>query len=211
MAAHIVRYAEFDLARLPLSVPAERAWYHVLERCQSQEHQFTCPELGCNRRWMASGSSMSTLDDVYCKFGEVSEAAQLLETELGNILLMVGAIDADLLENKDPQKVEALFKSINRDTLGQLLKRLHKSVDSAANLESILATALSERNRLAHSFYRQHNFRRNSDVGCGIMLNDLNAMHEVIISALKAVHMLSGLDLDGPLPDQVFPTAHVEI
>ncbi|WP_136256500.1 hypothetical protein [Metallibacterium scheffleri] len=151
------------------------------------------------------------MDDVYCKFGEVSEAAQLLETALGNILLTVGAIDADLLENKDPEKAATLFKSINRDTLGQLLKRLHKSVDSAANIESVLTTALSERNRLAHSFYRQHNFRRNSDVGCDIMLNDLNAIHEVIITALKAVHILSGVDLDGLLPVQALPTAHVEI
>jgi len=154
---------------------------------------------------------VATLDDVYCKFGEVSEAAQLLETELGNILLMIGAIDANLLEQKDPAKVAVLFKSINRHTLGQLLKRLHKSVDSAANIESVLTNALNERNRLSHSFYRQHNFRRNSDAGCSIMLNDLNAIHEVIIAALKAVHLLSGVDLDGPLPAQGLPTTHVEI
>jgi hypothetical protein len=32
---------------------------------------------------------MLTLDDVYSKFGEAAEAAQLLETELGNMLLLV--------------------------------------------------------------------------------------------------------------------------
>jgi hypothetical protein len=31
---------------------------------------------------------MTSLDDVYRKFGETAEAAQLLETELGNILLI---------------------------------------------------------------------------------------------------------------------------
>ena len=35
---------------------------------------------------------MPTLDDVYRKFGEASEAAQLLETELGTMLLTVGAV-----------------------------------------------------------------------------------------------------------------------
>ncbi len=107
---------------------------------------------------------MTTLNEVYRKFGDVSEAAQLLETELGNILLMIGAIDANLIKQADPAKAAALFKTINRHTLGQLLKRLHqKSVDSAADLGFLLASALSERNRLSHSFYRQHNFRRNSD------------------------------------------------
>lgn len=36
---------------------------------------------------------MPTLDDVYCKFGFASEAAQLLETELGNMLLIAGATE----------------------------------------------------------------------------------------------------------------------
>ena len=36
--------------------------------------------------------SMPTLDDVYRKFGETAEAAQLLETELGTALMVVGAL-----------------------------------------------------------------------------------------------------------------------
>ena len=39
---------------------------------------------------------MPNLDDVYRKFGETSEAAQLLETELGNILLFVQGKKANL-------------------------------------------------------------------------------------------------------------------
>ena len=31
---------------------------------------------------------MPTLDEVYRKFGEASEAAQLVETDLGNLFLM---------------------------------------------------------------------------------------------------------------------------
>ena len=40
---------------------------------------------------------LRTLDDVYRKFGEASEAAQLLETELGTLLLWEQAIADDLL------------------------------------------------------------------------------------------------------------------
>jgi hypothetical protein len=43
---------------------------------------------------------MPTLDDVYRKFGEVSEAAQLVETELGSMLLFFGAVDEGLWSSK---------------------------------------------------------------------------------------------------------------
>jgi hypothetical protein len=35
---------------------------------------------------------MPTLDDIYRKFGEVSEAAQLVETELGTMLLFFDVV-----------------------------------------------------------------------------------------------------------------------
>jgi hypothetical protein len=38
-----------------------------------------------------------TLDDVYRKFGETAEAAQLLETELGTKLLVRRGVAANLL------------------------------------------------------------------------------------------------------------------
>ena len=56
---------------------------------------------------------MPTLDDVYRKFGEASETAQLLETELGTLLLAHKCIDAGLLENPDPNRATAIYK-LNR-------------------------------------------------------------------------------------------------
>ncbi len=153
---------------------------------------------------------MATLDDVYLKFGEVSEAAQLLETELGNVLILIDGAQAGLLEASDPAKASLLFKVINRHTLGQLLKRLNRSTDSAAHLDDLLGRALGERNRLSHSFYRQHNFRRNSGDGCEVMLVDLSNIHEVLLEAYKAVLLLSGIDLD-KLEMESLPTGHVSI
>ena len=81
------------------------------------------------------------------------------------MLLISGAIDADLFVQPDPKRATTLLKFINRQTLGQLLNSLNRSTDSLSQLESILSKALTERNRLAHTFYREHNIRINSEAG----------------------------------------------
>ena len=152
---------------------------------------------------------MPTLDDVYRKFGEASEAAQLLETELGNILIKIGVAEENLLGEPNPELASALFKKINRQTLGQLLKNVSSSSESVGHLEALLSRALTERNRLSHSFYRRHNFRRNSEEGRALMLKDLGSIHDTLLEAYKAVMVLSGIDLDsiviGQLPKQHVP------
>ena len=153
---------------------------------------------------------MSTLDDVYRKFGEVSEAAQLLETELGNVLIKIGAAEANLLNEPNPDRASELFKKINHQTLGQLLKNVSNSTESVGHLEALLSRALAERNRLSHSFYRRHNFRRNSEEGRVFMLKDLESIHDTLLEAYKAVMLLSGINLDAVHIDQL-PTRHVPI
>jgi hypothetical protein len=159
---------------------------------------------------MTSDPNMPTLADVYCKFGNASEAAQLLETELGNLLLQVGIIDADLIDQPDRMRARAVFEATNRQTLGQLLKSLNRSTDSVVHLEALLARALTERNRLSHSFYRQHNFRRNSEDGRAVMMRDLEAIHSDLLDAYKAVMLLSGHDLDGPMLGDL-PARHLPL
>jgi hypothetical protein len=139
---------------------------------------------------------MPRLEDVYEKFGFAAEAAQLLETELGTMLLIAGAVDASLINNPDPARARELLSFINKQTLGQLLRSLHRTTDSLDALETQLNKALVERNRLFHSFYRQHNFRRNSDDGRLLMLQDLESIHSTILDAYKAVMLLQGIDLD---------------
>lgn len=156
----------------------------------------------------------TTLDDVYRKFGETAEAAQLLETELGNILLINRGAEAGLFVKPDPEIGSAILDTINRHTLGELIKRLNRSPQSLDALEAQLQSALRERNRLFHSFYRQHNFRRNSDEGRAVMLRDLGSIHETLLNAYKAVMLLSGVDLDAIVGSGVEgnqPTAHVKI
>lgn len=153
---------------------------------------------------------MPTLDDVYWKFGFATEAAQLLETELGNALIEHGIIEENLVNQPNPNRAADLFRQINRHTLGQLIAKLKAKNQSIANLEGVLAKALDERNRLFHSFYRQHNLRRNSDEGRLRMLDDLEAIHNTLLDAYKAVLLLSGAEMD-KLSATELPTKHLPI
>jgi len=139
---------------------------------------------------------MPALADVYWKFGYAAEAAQLFETELGNLLIEYGVIEKDLVNRPNPSQAAELFRQIDKHTLGQLIIKLKVKNQLFANLEDELAKALEERNRLFHSFYRQHNFRRNSDEGRRRMLDDLESIHTTLLDAYKGVMLLSGVDLD---------------
>jgi hypothetical protein len=150
------------------------------------------------------------LDDVYRKFGEASEVAQLLETELGNVLIENHIVDENLLEYRDPERVSEILRSVNRNTLGRLLGQMGRSTESLDHFEELLSKALVERNRLAHSFYRQHNFRRNSDEGRMLMMKDLELIHSTLLEAYRAVLLLSGIDLDSANVDWA-PTKHLSI
>jgi hypothetical protein len=153
---------------------------------------------------------MSTLENVYSKFGEVAEAAQLLETELGTILLSACGTEHDLIAGDKGELATEIYSKINKSTLGQILKQLADSAGFSSDVEMLLAKALAERNRLFHSFYRKHNFRRNSDEGRAMMIADLERMHETILSAYKGVLVLEGIDLD-MLLRMPLPTEHVKI
>jgi hypothetical protein len=115
----------------------------------------------------------------------------------------------DLIENPVPGRAAGHLDKINRYTLGQLLKGI-KSTQSVDAIEQLLLTALEARNRLQHSFYRQHNLRRNSDEGLIIMLEDLHSIHDKLLDAYKALLLLSGMDLDN-LDIDFLPTTHVPI
>jgi hypothetical protein len=159
---------------------------------------------------IAGDESMPTLNEVYQRFGEVSEAAQLLETELGTVLFRVQGAEHDLFVGDKVELATEIHDKINKSTLGQVLRQLGNSAGFSGSLELLLANGLAERNRLSHSFYRKHNFRRNSDEGRAKMIEDLDRMHEVILEAYKAVLGLSGIDLDNMMAMSL-PTKHLKI
>jgi hypothetical protein len=116
----------------------------------------------------------------------------------------------DLFAGDKVELATEIHNKINKSTLGQLLKQLARAASFSGDLELLLADALAERNQLFHSFYRKHNFKRNSDEGRAKMLEDLERKHETILEAYVAVMRLSGIDLD-KLTNVPMPTTHVKI
>ena len=157
---------------------------------------------------------MPTRDEVYIKFGLASEAAQLLETELGTLLLMHECVEADLIKRPNSERATEIYKQINRKTLGQLVRAVSKAHESIASLEQLLNDALAARNILAHSFFEKHNLRINSDDGRDVMLADLHELHQMVLNAYKEVMLLLGYDLKGIVDKAdviLLPTGHLPI
>ena len=157
---------------------------------------------------------MATLDDVYRKYGEASEAAQLLETQLGNLLLSQECIEAGLLEDPDLDRATAIHKRVTKQTLGRLIQSVGTITESNVDLPGLLRDALTSRNRLAHSFFLQHNFRRNSARGRETMLRDLEVIHNTLLEAYDAALLLSGVDIEKLVAehgDRQLPTGHLPI
>ncbi len=127
---------------------------------------------------------MADLNEVYRKYGEASEAAQLLENELGNLLIEAKCIDGGEA-TVSPEEATIEVNRINRSTLGRLITGARDYSKPVDELSGILEKALGERNRLAHHFFRQHNNRRNSAAGCAEMLADLEGIHSTIIGAFE--------------------------
>jgi len=126
------------------------------------------------------------------------------------MLIKHGVVAENLVIQPNPGRAAELLRQIDKHTLGQLISKLESKDQSVANLEDVLARALDERNRLFHSFYRQHNFRQNSDEGRQRMLDDLESIHQTLLEAYKAVMLLSGVDLD-KLSAADLPTNHLPI
>ncbi len=64
---------------------------------------------------------MNSIDAVYRDFGFAAEAAQLLETELGTILLRLRCEEDDLLNGDRSTEARAILARINASTLGRLI------------------------------------------------------------------------------------------
>ncbi|APG20021.1 hypothetical protein A3780_21555 [Kosakonia radicincitans] len=133
---------------------------------------------------------MATLEAVYCKFGYASEAAQLLEVELINVL-----IEHDLNHGGDIAALKEDFLKMDKFTLGRLERVMKKKGLADDETLQHISVALEARNYLAHSFYRTHNFGKFTPEGRQKMLDDLNKVHQTIFEAYRNVLRLSGTEI----------------
>jgi hypothetical protein len=134
---------------------------------------------------------MATRDELYAKFGTTAEAAQLLETELGILLIIAFGLEHDLYAKPDREKALKHLRDVDRKTLGQLLNKLKDYFDFDDELVVQFDLALSARNRLNHGFYERHNYAIQSDEGRDAMVADLEALHQELFKAWEAAGVLT--------------------
>ena len=128
---------------------------------------------------------MTTRDEIYRKFGITAEAAQLLELELGTLLMSCHGVKEQLWKEEKNIEANEIYKKINKSTLGMIISEVKKHTSVTDNIESTLAEALRIRNELIHSFYSKHNFKIETDEGREEMMQDLERMHEKLFNAYQ--------------------------
>ncbi len=134
---------------------------------------------------------MATRTEVYSKFGQAAEAAQLLETELTTILLALEGLDKGWHLDPSPLEGGHFLAKLGSKTMGRLIGQLKKQLDVEESELLYLRGALAARNRLMHGFYEQHNFRIQTPDGRDIMLKDLEEIHQALFEAWQTSQLLS--------------------
>lgn len=134
---------------------------------------------------------MASRDQVYHKFGITAEAAQLLETSLGTLLLGIQGLQQGWVAVPRPGEAAAALDRIEKRTLGALLKELEKLVTFEGDLPAFFLSALKTRNKLMHGFYERHNFKMLTEQGRDAMLTDLEEMHSELFRAWRVAEAMT--------------------
>ena len=135
---------------------------------------------------------MAERHELYAKYGIAAEAAQLFETELGTLLLCLEGIENGWHISPDGTAARNVLDSIDRKTLGQLLKALKKHTPLDDNIEEQFSSALEARNRLMHGFFEKHNFKIQTESGRAEMIAALNYLHGELFKAWQSAAKISG-------------------
>ena len=141
---------------------------------------------------------MSSREELYAKFGITAEAAQLLETELGTILLCLTGVEKKWYTKPNKEEASQFLLSLEKHTLGQILKKLNKYGIVEGDLSTIFNQALKTRNMLFHGFYERHNFEIQTDKGRGKMIMDLENMHVELFNAWRIADKISSVITSSP-------------
>lgn len=123
---------------------------------------------------------MAKRKKLYAKFGRTAEVGQLFETALTSIMLILKGHEEDWFATQNPEDAKLFADSLDRLTLGQLLRKLRVHLVLPDDLEDQFMRALKARNRLTHGFFEHHNFRIQTHEGRDIMIADLEDLHTEI-------------------------------
>jgi len=118
--------------------------------------------------------------EMYAFFGLAVYGANLLESSLVNwmVALHLGGINGATRQDFD-----TVFDHFEARKLGQLLGATRSLTAVPASVDSALANALAERNRLIHRFFREHAENATHPVGQRIVIGELSSMIELFQKA----------------------------
>ena len=139
---------------------------------------------------------MASREDLYAKFGIAAEAAQLLETELGTMILCLRGLENGWHIIPDAEAGRIELEEIDSSTLGRLLKNLKGRVELKDDLEPRFSSALAARNRLIHGFYERHNFKIQTEIGRDEMIADLDLLHNELFEAWQIASAMTSMISD---------------
>lgn len=108
--------------------------------------------------------------EVYAHYGLCMYLAQVFETGLINILT---ALETAASKRHDQQTFEAFYEKHEGLTFGNLMKALARHHILSDDLTEEVRLLKSERDRLAHHFWREHDLDFMTVGGCHVMIEQL--------------------------------------
>ncbi|TCT58378.1 hypothetical protein [Vibrio crassostreae] len=132
------------------------------------------------------------MDEVYRKFGEASELAQLLEHELGTLLIRILGVSPNLVTDK-PELAWTLLDDEHRPALNLFIRQQKGQHDDEQTVLA-LNEAFKAQHALHHGFFRIYHGSSDTEM--------LEALETVVMSlwqGYRSIMLLSGVDIDEPL------------
>ena len=129
------------------------------------------------------------MNEVYRKFGEASELAQLLEHELGTLLIRILGVSPNLVTDK-PELAWTLLDDEHRPALNLFIRQQKGKYDEEQTV-SALNLAFKAQHGLHHGFFRIYHGSSEPE-----MLEALEAVVMSLWQGYRSVMLLSGVDVD---------------
>ena len=130
------------------------------------------------------------LQELYCKYGQTAEMAQVMELEAGNLTLAFISVwfNPQTITDEQRRMFQSLITDVDTRTFGNLLKEIRKTATISEEIENTLTEALEKRNYLAHRFFKKHNFAINSEEGRKAMNAELDDIYRALNLAHAFLH-----------------------
>ncbi len=122
------------------------------------------------------------LREVYAWYGAAALDANSLDLDLVVILLMLARLDNPRIPAADLAKRD---ETLDKHTMGQLLKALRAVVVLPRETDELLTQALANRNDLAHHFWHRECEKLHSPKGCAELVAQLRSLSASFRSVLR--------------------------